>query len=587
LRSRLNRGQEFHSFLTETRNQLFQGYKNQNIHFDQLVTSLKVKRNQNIHPIFQALFTIHTSYHEELDFNGLKIKFLEIEDNLAKFDLSLFCSENSNELTIKLVYAKDLYNESTIKIIAECYQHLLTQLLRDENILIENISLDTHQSSIQLNNFKTDDKESTLHALFARQVLLNPEKTASIWKEKEYSYREINDFANQFANYLQAKGIKPGEVIVTLLEPGAEIISCILGILKIGCVYLPIDFKYPEARILAIIRDAKPQLLIANQSNFFEKIASEVSLINLDVDARIIHQESKIFSADIRNQDNACIIYTSGSTGTPKGVICKHSSLINRIQWYWRTYPSKSDETCIFLANVSFVDSLGEIFAPLLHGVKLIIAPAQTPADPELLITYLTKYAVTRVCVVPSLLRILLENYPTLALVSTKLKHWEISGEEFPKDLILKTLRMLNNVRLINRYGSTEATSIIYNELTLDVNDTNQIIFKSQIIDNTVLLILDKNLVPLPNGLIGQLYVGGAPLANGYLNNPGLTNEKFINYESNNSFNGTIYKTGDSARLDQDGNIEIIGRLDRQIKINGFRVELGEIESMCCACKAS
>ncbi|MCR9192958.1 MAG: amino acid adenylation domain-containing protein [Gammaproteobacteria bacterium] len=582
LRSTLNENKTFNTFITETKNNLLRGYEHQGVHFDQLVSKLSISRNQNYHPIFQTLFTLQTRYADILDFGDLETSFIEMGDEFAKFDLSLACLETAEGISIKMNYSLDLFNESTVKIIMECYEHLLNQCANNtDNTPITCMTLYSefnNDNNLDLSLIENAKNSARIHEIFEEVAQTSPDNIAIVVSEKSYSFQEINQLANQFANYLQKMGLVAGDYIALSLDPSIELIVCILGILKISGVYLPLDGHYPPKRMSIILNDSRAKAIIFSSSEQQLLLENHCIKINLQMCWAEIILNNKVHISKNVDQDKACIIYTSGSTGLPKGVICRHSSIINRTQWFWKSFPITPNEKCILLANMAFVDAVGEIFSPLLNGVTLIIPPAKTAANPELLISFLIKYTVTRICMVPSLLSVLLENYSNIGELLPNLIHWEISGEAFPQALMREAMNKLRNKILINRYGSTEATSVIYNQITY--NSSKNIHVQSKIIDNTYIFILDKNLVPVPKGLVGNLYIAGAPLAQGYLNNPELTKEKFLINHKIPGVIGRIYKTGDLAKICEEGNITVLGRDDRQIKINGFRVDLEEVESL-------
>ncbi len=581
LRSFITEDKTFDTFLIETRDNLIQGYSNQNVHFDELVSKLGVNREANIHPVFQTLFTLHTSY-EDVGFAGLETSFIEIDDKFSKFDVSLFCLETANGLTIKANYSSDLFEEKTIGIIIQCYEYLLTQLINDDKLVCR-VSLVPDCLVKNNTHIFTDNLDGKfIHNLFEEQALKTPQDTAIIFEENNYSFQSINEQSNQFANYLIKLGCESGDIIAISMNPSIQFVILIIGVLKAGATYLPMDTRSPAQRVENILTDAKAKFFIF--SNDQQGSTKEFCLnISLKEHWAYILQENNQRIEQKICLDTACIIYTSGSTGLAKGVICKHSSIVNRIQWWWKTFPKRSNETCITLANVAFVDSVGEIFAPLLAGVPLVIPSFATTIEPDDLSVYLDRYEITRLNMVPTLLRALFDTYEdSITKHFNKIYHLEVSGEKFSEDLVLRTLETLPFLTLVNRYGSTEATSVIYNKLFLD--EKNKIKIRSYIIDKTFVFILDKYLNPVPKGLVGNLYISGAALASGYLNNHQFTEEKFIHIGSGQT-KERLYKTGDLARFIND-DIEILGRNDRQIKINGFRVDLNEIETSLMAHQA-
>jgi|GEM_PF-2319682 len=575
LRTKFEGNKSFYELIEQTKFDLINGYENQDFPFEQLVQNLGINRTPNYHPIFQILFTFinNDSYY---DFSDLTISILDIKAKLAKFDLSLFCNEKNNELSINFLYSTDILEKSTVEILSTTYLNIINNVLENDTMLISKIPL--VDSEFPTNIIENNIQEESIISLFEQQVLKNPEKTAIIFKNQKYNYRELANLANSFASYLKKSDIDQGTIIAINIEPSVEFISIIIGTIKYGCIFLPIDKMTPPERILNIINESDASLFIASNldSNYIKKYDGRILDIAIDYD--YVFNTKEFLSTNNKQDEICCIIYTSGSSGTPKGVLCKHISIINRVKWHSKKYKIKNNDIFILLANLSFVDSIGEIFLPLLNGSTLVIPPAKTAADPEQLISYINKYSITRIGIVPSLLRILFEKYKNLNLEIPSIMHMEVSGEPFHYDLIKQTLNELKKVKLINRYGSTEATSVIYNELRINPNSEESFLIKTHVIDNAEIHILDKYLNHVPKGLIGDVYVSGVPLADGYLKSPDLTEEKFINNFNNPLLPQKIYKTGDLGIFNQDGSIQIMGRKDNQVKINGYRVELREIE---------
>jgi amino acid adenylation domain-containing protein len=350
----------------------------------------------------------------------------------------------------------------------------------------------------------------------------------------------------------------------------------LLGILKAGGAYVPLDPANPEERAVFILEDSGADLLLTKEPLHQ---SSRVPVVSLDGDREQISSAGESNLSNATTAGNAAhVIYTSGSTGRPKGVISAHRASINRFAWMWRTYPFTAGEVCCQKTALSFVDSIWEIFGPLLQGVPLVILDHYSVQDPSRFVAALSAHQVTRLVLVPSLLRVMLESDDDLAERLQHLRFCVCSGESLPVELAIAFRKRLPHTKLINLYGSSEVAADV---TCYEVTDTNGLesVPIGKPIANTQIYILDTHLQPVPFGVIGEIYVGGEGLARGYLNQPVLTEEKFVS----DPFNGDLtklFRTGDLGRYLVDGNIEFHGRRDYQVKVRGVRIELGEIETV-------
>ncbi len=351
----------------------------------------------------------------------------------------------------------------------------------------------------------------------------------------------------------------------------------LVGTLKASGAYVPLDPSYPQERLAFMLSDAQVPVLLTAARFLGDIPEYSGQVVCLDRDWDAISKESTEPPACRITPDNAVyVIYTSGSTGTPKGVIGLHRGAVNRLNWMWRVYPFKAGEVCCQKTYLSFVDSVWEIFGPLLQGVPTVIVPDDAVKDPHLLVESLAANHVSRIVLVPSLMRVLLDSFGDLQKRLPELRLWVTSGEEIPLELAKRFWEAMPQARLINLYGSSEVSAdVTCYEIGDDPREQRVPIGRP--IDNTQVYLLDAYLQPVPVGVHGELYVGGAGLARGYLNREDLTAERFI--PSPFRQGEVLFKTGDLGCYLADGNIEYLGRRDHQVKIRGFRIELGEIES--------
>ena len=422
------------------------------------------------------------------------------------------------------------------------------------------------------------DSSKSMVELFEEQVLLTPDQLAIIDGDSRITYQELNDKVNRLANYILSNGFQPGQNIGICVNRSIRQVVAILAILKAGGVYVPLDPDYPKARLKFMIRNSEATLLISEQELFYlfsDFDGITVDIDNLDVELKAMSRENP--GIKISGEDPFYIIYTSGSTGTPKGVVGLHKGALNRFNWMWRLYPFEPDEVCCLKTRISFVDSVWEIFGPLLRGIKIVIISDQCTKDPELFVHELSSHKVTRLVLVPSLLQSMLSHVLDLDSQLSHLKLCITSGEYFSDELYLSFKERLPGCRILNLYGSSEVSADV-TSFDSGLGDTARAVSIGKPIDNTKVHILDRYMNPVPIGVVGEIYIEGDGLAQGYYKQPKMNEDRFI--ENGLNRNAKLFKTGDLARFRQDGDILFVGRVDSQIKIRGQRFELGEIENV-------
>jgi amino acid adenylation domain-containing protein len=423
-------------------------------------------------------------------------------------------------------------------------------------------------------------RDKCFHQLFEAQVERTPDAVAVVLENEHSTYRELNIKANQLAHYLQELGVGPEVLVGLCVERSLEMMVGLLGILKAGGAYVPLDPAYPQERLAFMLQDAQVAVLLTQEQLLKRLPKHTAKVICLDRGWEAIAQQSaENLAGSITGESLAYVLYTSGSTGKPKGVLGTHRASINRFTWMWNTYPFRPGEVCCQKTTLNFVDSIWEIFGPLLQGVRTVIIPDLMVKDPQQLLHILAAHSVTRVVLVPSLLRVLLDIRADLQNQLPHLKYWISSGEALPLGLAQRFLERMPQSLLINLYGSSEVAADV---TCYEVRDCKSLVRIpiGRPIANTQVYLLDPQLHPVPVEVPGELYIGGDGLARGYLNRPELTAERFLAHPFSDEPGARLYRTGDLASYRPDGNIEYLGRLDHQVKIRGFRVELGEIEAV-------
>ncbi len=435
-----------------------------------------------------------------------------------------------------------------------------------------------HKILVEWNHTHADYPQDTcLHQLFEAQVEKTPEAIAVVFEDQQMTYQELNISANQLAHHLQALGIGPDMLVGICVDRSLEMVIGLLGILKAGGAYVPIDPSYPQERIAYMLEDSQVAVLLTQQKLVVSLPQHCAMLVLLDADwEQIAQQKSENPSSGVDPLQLAYTIYTSGSTGKPKGAMNTHQAICNRLLWMQQAYELTPEDRVLQKTPFSFDVSVWEFFWPLLTGARLIVARPEGHKDSAYLVRLIVEQEITTLHFVPSMLQIFLEE-PRLEGCCS-LRQVMCSGEALPKELEKRFWENLD-AKLHNLYGPTEA-AVDVTFFACDRDHTNQIVPIGRPIANTQIYILDSHLQPVPIGVPGEIYIGGVGLARAYLNRPELTAEKFICNPFENSTASRLYKTGDLARYKSDSNIEYLGRLDHQVKVRGFRIELSEIETV-------
>ena len=583
LRNDLSGNPTFRELLSRVRGVTLDAYAHQDLPFEKLIEELQPERDLSRNPLFQVMFVLQNTPMPVQEVSGLTLRALEVDSGTAMFDIFLSIAESEQGLTGFLEYNTDLFDSATITRLIENFQTLLEGIVTNPNQKISELPLLTanerEQLLVEWNDTQSDYlQDASLHQLFEQQIGQLPDALALIGQSEQLTYRQLNQRVNQLAHYLQTLGVTTETLVAICLERSVEMVVGILAILKAGGAYIPLDPNYPRERLAFMLSDSQASVLLTQQKILEKLPQSSAKTVCLDIHKDAIAGESQENPVSTSKADNlAYVIYTSGSTGTPKGVLGTHRGTVNGLHWLWKTYPFEADEVCCQKTAISFVDSVWEIFAPLLKGIPTVIITDSIVKDPQLFLETLANRNVTRVVLVPSLLRVLLDTYGHLTKNLSKLKFWITSGEAVSLDLARTFQEVMPSAKLINLYGSSEVSANVtyYDTSLLPEKSTSVPIGRP--IDNTQAYVLDRHLQLTPVGVVGELYIGGDGLAKGYLNRPELTQERFID---NPFVPGTkLYTTGDLVRYRNNGNLEYLGRHDDQIKIRGFRIELGEIEA--------
>ena len=590
LRTDLSGNPSFRELLRRVREVCLAAYANQDLPFERLVEELHLARDLSRNPLFQVMFVLQNASLQPVELPGLSLSPVEVDTGTTHFDLTMHVVDTPQGLVATLTYNTDLFEASTI-----------TRMLGHFNTLLETIAdaPDRHISELPLlteverqqvlvdwNDNKTEyPKDFCIPQLFEAQVERAPEATALVLEDQQLTYRELNRRANQLAIHLRTLGIGPEKPVAICLTHSLEMVIGLLGILKAGGVYVPLDPTYPKERLAFILNDSKASILLTENALVAALPEHNAKAVCLDSDLTSIVHESEDNPNCLTTPDNlAYAIYTSGSTGRPKGVLISHASIAAHCLNGQKYYALDSSDRVLQFASLSFDLSLEQILPTLVAGATLVMMSTGV-WDTNEFQQKISKYGLTVLNVSTSYWQELARAWADLPVLvpNIKVRAFIVGGDTMlPEFLELWSRTPLNSARLINAYGPTETTitATAFDIAPGAVADaTLKRIPVGRPLANRETYILNRYGNPVPVGVSGELHIGGDCLARGYLNRADLTADNFVPNPFSGESGARIYKTGDLARYLPDGTIEFLGRIDHQVKIRGFRVELGEIET--------
>lgn len=566
MRMSIDRNNSFKECLYAVKKILFEAVENQNYPMDALIYELGLEYTKYEYPLFDIVVLLENIQQEEY-----------IEHTKPNVIFSFLKTDTT--IHGRLIYNSILYNDETIERIIRHYVTLTNNIVNNVNTPIGEIDLLSPQEKetilLHFNDIKKETGDvCSIYQLFEKQVAKTPDNIAIQFMDKKLTYSELNEKANRLAGKLCLQDIEKGKPVVILAERSLEMIIGILGILKTGGCYVPIDCECPEDRTKYIVEDSGATIILT-QKNLLYKVNCAQTIILLDTPEA--YSES-IENLTVRNDisDLAYIIYTSGSTGKPKGVAVEHKSIFNTLLWRKEYYQFTCEDVILQIPSFAFDSSVEDIFTPLISGAKLVIMKQESRFNLEYLSELLIRHKITHFLITPAFYKTLLDEIPDAL---SNLRIVTIAGDNFTKELVKEHFTSLRETRLVNEYGPTE-NSVCTSVYEFQADKTGVLIGKP--INNIECYILNKNRDLCPIGVAGELCVSGKGLARGYFGNTELTNQKYIinPYRQGER----MYCTGDLVRWLPDGNMEFMGRIDYQVKIRGFRIELGEIENCLLKC---
>lgn len=588
LRNTINDNKSFKELVLQVSQSIFEAHENLNYPIDKIIEELNGCCSDGGSSIFDI---------------GVVLENISNKTDIGATNILFTFNRINNCLEASIEYKSSIYEKQTVDRIKNHYINVLREVVFNTDIKICDIDMLSEKEKTQLiydfNNTYTEfSRESTIHKLFEEQVIKTPNSIAVVNEEKHLTYEELNVKANQLANLLRERGARTEDVIAIIMDRSIEMIVSLLGILKAGCAYMPISPEIPIERISSMIEECDAKILLTNTSTIYNSSYSQlkgiiinnisydepenikncdttiaqfgeeclIEIIILDqIDELLIRRSGQNIDAEAGISNLAYVMFTSGSTGRPKGVMIEHRSAVNVLNWFGTTSRLKEDSRIVLMYDYTSDPSVEDIFAPLIFGGTLYVTDKYLIIDKNRFRTFVEENKITVLNFVPRVIKQLLSGEPKLESLDIVLSGGE-ELEDYCKDELLE-----KGYEVFNDYGPTEATIDC-----LSKKCTKDKVTIGSPIDNMQCYILDKNNNIKPIGAIGELCISGVGLARGYINRPKLTEEKFI---SNPFIKGErMYKTGDLARWNNNGEVEFFGRIDSQVKIRGFRIELLEIE---------
>jgi amino acid adenylation domain-containing protein len=617
----------FRTVLHRLREVVLGTYAHQDVPLERIVAELQLQRDLSRQALFEVTFNWLGGERHTFELPGLIVAPVKFEQAWAPFDMSWHVLEVDGGLHGSVEYATDLFDAATIERLTQSYQQVLQSVGEDAAIPISQLPLmseaDRRRQLVEWNATAREyARDRCVHELFAEQAARTPEAIALVCAEEQVSYRELDERANQLAHHLLQLGVGAERVVGVCQGRSVEQVISVLGVLKAGAAYLPLDPTQPSERLSELLQDAGARVVLVNDSaasngtdlrlrhprgsgdpsseldsrfrgndgliRWFSLKSVPLSAANdlLPTYIRVVDlgaQASQISAcpvsappANVTPNNLAYVIYTSGSTGRAKGVAAIHRSVVNRVYAQEQIASLHPGDACCQKTAVGFVDGVFELFGALLSGCQLVIAEEQTGRDAQQLLKLLRAHEVRHLISVPSLARALLESGETESLRA--LRHWTLSGEALSGELLKELRQQLPWCEFANVYGCSEVGADASVQECTEQEANQEWVSIGGPLPNVQIYVLDELLQAMPVGVVGELYVGGDGVARGYLGRGGLTAQRFV-ADPFGAAGARLYRTGDRARYLADGRLQYLGRADHQVKLRGYRIELGEIEA--------
>jgi amino acid adenylation domain-containing protein len=587
LRANLSDNPTFRELLIRVREVALEAYAHQDLPLDRLIEKLRPERRLSHTPLFQTIFALENT-PQSLHFSGLNMKWLEVDYGTSRCDLSVFANDKGAELSCWWEYNTDLFDGETVGQMMSGYRTLLESILDHPDRKISHLEIWTEGARRRLLQQSGPERTSAvsemcMHHLFEAQAERTPDSIAVLSGAQSLTYRELNARANQLAHHLQKLGVGPETPVGVCLERSAELIVALLGVLKAGGAYVPVDPDYPAERLAFMLKNSSVPVLLT-QKHLLETLPSlSIQIVSVDDQAQLEEEHAGALtrnpSSTVTPENLAYVIYTSGSTGRPKGIQVRHESVIHLFAATRNQLGFRASDIWTVVHSSAFDFSVWEIWGSLLQGGTLVVVPLEVVQSPADFYDLLCAERVTILNQTPSALRELLR---ARAQARTADRDWSVrvivcGGDALDQELAAQLSELC--IPVWNFYGPTEGTVWTTCDLIAQTDASATLNSIGHPIADLQVYLLNQQLELVPNGVAAELFIGGAGLARGYFNRPELTAEKFIPNPFSDQPGARLYRTGDLVRRRRDGKLEFAGRIDTQVKLRGFRVELGEIET--------
>ncbi len=568
----------FRKVVREMRETLLDAFSHADLPFEQIVALSVKERTSTHHPIFQMMFVLLEEGLPALRFGGLQSERITMETQTSKSDLMLSIDAVGETWDCRFECASDLFTEMTVAGLPRHFQDFLEEMTAHLDEPVGQLRLlrpeERRQILVEWNQTARDyPRDQCVHHLFEEQVRERPEAVALELGEEQMTYGELSQASDHIAQHLCLRGVKAGEVVGLSVERSFERVGALLGILKVGAIYWALEENLPEARLRWLIEDAHPILILCGR-NTAGNFSGQQSVCSVEDLIKAPREASAFIPIRTNAEDPAYISYTSGSTGQPKGVVVPHRGVVRLVKG--ADYVSLTpQETLLHMSPLSFDASTFELWGALLSGGRVVLMPPGQPSLAEIG-SVIRHHGITTLWLTAGLFHLMVdERLDDL----TPLRQLLAGGDVLSPRHVAKARRALPACTIVNGYGPTENTTFTCCYTVTADTESMTTVPIGRPIANTRVYILDANLQPVPVGVAGELFAGGDGVACGYLNQPELTEERFIPDPFSLKPGERLYRTGDRVRWREDGNIEFLGRVDHQVKVRGFRVEMGEIES--------
>lgn len=579
LRTQVQGNPTFEMLVDRVRETTLGAYAHQDLPFEKVVEVLHPTREVNHTPIVQVMFILQNAPKSRQALDHLRVTSLDVDSGTSKFDLIFQFEETEDGLTATVNYNTSLFRNTTVNRMLRHLRCLLQDIVDNPRIPIERLRLLTKEESDQITyDWNYTDKpfpsDKTIHQVFEERVNSNPEDSALHFDSDRLNYGRLDQLANQVAQLLIAKGIGHGENVALCMKPSCNLVAAILGVLKAGCAYVPLDPSHPLDRLTFMLQDSKSRLLLVDEHNYEQFLAAGVPLQLLHADNRELQGFSTHRPGIPGHPDDlAYMIYTSGSTGTPKGVAVPHRA-VNRLVLNTDYVVFQPEIKVGQIANFSFDAVTFELWGALLNGAELVGIPKELILSPEPFARRLKELHIGCMFITTALFNHVISVVPT---AFENFRYLIVGGEAVEPHWVEVALSKGPPLNLLNGYGPTENTTFSTWYTIRGVTERTVNVPIGHPIANSTCYVMDKNLQIVPVGIIGELFVGGAGLARGYFDRPRLTAEKFTPHPFSKEPGLRLYRTGDLVHRMASGEIVFNGRIDNQVKIRGFRIELSEI----------